>query len=516
MVDKNISQLFDLLDTLPNPVTLNELAYDEEGVAYDKIIYANQNFIKTLGYTTVDIPNDRIWFEKAYPDTSYQQYISNEWFMAINKAKADETDLIGFPAKVRCKDGEDRWFSITTQLNHTISDKYRTIIFVQTQSPNELKLKLDEKSLDLLNEKRLLKTIINTAPIRIFWKDQEGVYLGCNKAFLHDAGLMDENQIIGKSDYDMIWKDDAEIYRTDDKRVLETGIPKVNILERQTQKDGQFLMLSTSKVPLLDPSGKIIGVLGIYQDITEEFKTKEELNEKNNLLLVQSRQAAMGEMISMIAHQWRQPLSVIASVVNSIRIEQELGINHSIKESTKQLDVISHQVEYLSRTITDFRNFFKKDNTKKQVQSREIIEQSLLIIGKLLENNNIEVRISRLGTKVFNTFSNELENVFINLIKNAADAFIQNNNNSKEKWISISSEENDQFITYEISDNAGGIDESLIHRIFEPYFSTKDEKNGTGLGLYMNKMIVENHLRGTISCKNSDIGAVFTIKLPIE
>ena len=513
MHSNNLPELFNLLDTLPNPVTLNELAYDKNGIAYDKIVYVNKNFMKTIGYTTEDIPSDRAWFTKAYPDASYQQYISSEWFKAVKKAKEEEGDLVGFPAKVRCKDEEDRWFSITTQLNHTISDKYRTIIFVQTESPNEMKLMLDEKSLDLLREKRLLKTIIDTAPVRIFWKDQEGVYLGCNQAFLNDAGLSDESQIIGKSDYDMVWGENAHAYREDDRRVRESGIPELNFLERQAQKEGKYLMLSTSKVPLIDPSGETIGVLGLYQDITTEFDTKEELKEKDKLLLIQSRQAAMGEMISMIAHQWRQPLTVIAAVVANMQLQQALG-NGSTEKITKQSDAIMEQVEYLSRTISDFSDFFKKDKASQQVYPCELIERAVKIIGNLLENSNIELRISCIGTKVFNTFANELQHVLINLIKNAADALIENNN--KEKWISISSEDDDKFITFEINDNAGGIDESLIHRIFEPYFSTKNEKNGTGLGLYMSKMIVEKHLKGTISCRNTDSGAIFTIKLPVE
>lgn len=513
MNSESLPQLFDLLDTLPNPVTLNKLAYDENGIAYDKIVYVNKNFIKTIGYTVEDIPNDRIWFSKAYPDASYQQYISSEWFKAVKKAKAENTDLVGFPAKVWCKDGVYRWFSLTTQLSHTISDQYRTIVFVQTQSPSEIKLQLDEKSLDLLHEKLLLKTIIDTAPVRIFWKDINGIYLGCNQAFLSDAGLNDENEIIGKSDYDMVWKEDAERFIEDDRRVRESGIPELNFIERQPHKDGQVFILSTSKVPLINPSGETIGILGLYQDITKEFEINEKLKEKDKLLLVQSRQAAMGEMISMISHQWKQPLTSIASVVSTIQVQQALGTS-SMDKLTKQSDAIMKQIDYLSRTISDFSNFFKKDKASIQVQPCEMIGHALAIIGKLLENSNIAVRVSCLATKSFNTYPNELQHVLINLIKNSADALVQNDN--VDKWISISCKDEDAFITYEVNDNAGGIDDAMIHQIFEPYFSTKNEKNGTGLGLYMSKTIVEKNLRGSISCRNSDVGAIFTVRLPVE
>lgn len=513
MDTNELSQIYTLLDTLPNPATLNELAYDEEGVAYDKIVYVNKNFLKTIGYTTEDIPDDRTWFIKAYPDPQYREYIMNEWFKAVDKAKVQESDLVGFPAKVFCKDHTERWFNVTTQLSHTIHGKYRTIILVQTESPDEIKLKLDEKSLHLLNEKRLLKTIIDTAPVRIFWKDQNGVYLGCNQEYLHDKGLVNESEVIGKSDYEINPLESAEHYREDDQHVIATGIPKLNYLQTFTQKNGKRLILSTSKVPLADPSGKTIGILGVYQDVTDEYETREALQEKEKLLLVQSRQAAMGEMLSMIAHQWRQPLSSISAVVTNMLVQEAMG-KHSSEELNKQLDMITSQVQFLSRTITDFRNFFRPDKEMQKVHPKELVDHALLMMGKLLEDNKIQLRLSVRSDTPFYTYTNEIQHVFINIIKNASDALIENT--KEAKWIDLSCSEDDQHLLFEISDNGGGIDAGLTDRIFEPYFSTKLQKNGTGLGLYISKIIVEKHLGGTLSCTNRDEGAVFTIKIPLN
>lgn len=511
MDDNSLSQLFDLLDTLPNPVTLNELAFDEEGQAYDKIVYANKNFLKTIGYTIEDIPDDRTWFTKAYPDKSYQEYISTEWFKAVEKAKEEKTDLTGFPAKVRCKDGEDRWFNVTTQLEHTINDKYRTIIFVQTLTPSQTQLKLDEKSLDLIQERLLLKTIIDSIHIRFFWKDLDGVYLGCNKAFLEDAHLKDESEIIGKTDYDQVWKEDAERFIEDDRRVCESGVPELNFIERQPQENGKYIMLSTSKIPLRDLSGKIIGILGLYQDITEEYEGKEKIKEQERLLHVQARQAAMGEMISMIAHQWKQPLSSISAIASNMQIQQALGKSSEDKvvEHTK---VILDQTQYLAQTISDFRNFFKQDKEIKQIQARDTIEDALLIVNKLLQNNEIRLETSYLSDRLFYTYPKELQHVFINLIKNAADTLMEKG--THDRWIKVSTEDTDESVVFEVSDNGGGIETDIIEKVFEPYFSTKHEKNGTGLGLYMSQTIIEKHLKGNISCKNSEHGAVFTVELP--
>ncbi len=512
MDEQNLQQLFDLLDTLPNPVTLNQLSYDENNQAYDKIIYVNKNFKDSIGYTVEDIPDDRTWFTKAYPEKSYQEYIATEWFKAVEHAQKEKTGLTGFPARVHCKDGTDKWFNITSQLDHPINDNLRTIVFLQTDSPTDTKLKLDEKSLDLMHERALLQTIINTVPVRIFWKDLDGVYLGCNKAFLDDAQLNYESEIIGKTDYDQVWKEDAERFRKDDKSVCDSGIPKLNYVEEQPQIDRDTIILSTSKVPLKDISGETIGILGLYQDITQEYKAKQEVEDQKELLLVQSKQAAMGEMISIIAHQWKQPLTTIAAAVSGIQVQQVLG-NSTAEDLNKQSDLIMNQVQYLSQTISDFRNFFKQNKEQKMIEAEDVVNEALLIIGKLLENNAIELRTSYLATKHFSTYINELQHVFINLIKNAADSLIENK--KAGKWIKVSTYDDDEFIYFEISDNGGGIDTKVMERIFDPYVSTKSDQIGTGLGLHMTQTIIQKHLNGSITCKNSDEGAVFIITLPL-
>jgi signal transduction histidine kinase len=237
------------------------------------------------------------------------------------------------------------------------------------------------------------------------------------------------------------------------------------------------------------------------------------LQEKENMLLIQSRQAAMGEMLSMIAHQWRQPLTSMSAIVSTIQVQQALDVATE-EETSQQLENISRQIQYLSQTITDFRNFFKKEKEITQIEPSELIDQAVFLIGKLLENNNIELRSSLSYSSAISTYANELQHVFINLIKNAADVLIEKN--KEEKWIDIRCNQSDEWITFTISDNGGGIEESIMDRIFEPYFSTKGEKNGTGLGLYMSKLIVDKHLKGSLTCQNSNVGAVFTIKLAID
>jgi len=513
MPTSDLKQFYKLLDTLPNPITFNELAFDEEGNPYDKILYVNQSFLNTIGYTTEDIPDDRTWFSTAYPDPAYQDYVSKEWFKAVEDSKNANRDLMAFPVKVHCKGGDDVWFNVTTQTEHTIDDKYRTIVFIQTDAPEQSKLDLDKKALELLDEQRLLKTIIDTAPTRIFWKDLDGVYLGCNRLFLEDAQLSCEEEIIGKTDFDMVWQEEAKLYRDDDKTVTSSGIPKLNYIETQTPLEGEPIVVSTSKVPLRGAQGEIVGILGVYQDITAEHKAKQKVQEHEKFMVVQSRQAAMGEMISMIAHQWKQPLSSITAAIANIKVKQALD-NIGSDDIEKLTNSINHQVMYLAQTITDFSDFFKPDRAKEEISITKPIHQALVIIDKLIENNEIRLIEDYRTKRDLFTYAKELQQVFINVIKNSVDALLIQEVTTKE--IHIRTYDDNDWVMIEISDNAGGVEDKILDRIFEPYFSTKFEKNGTGLGLYMSKTIIENHLQGTIECENRAKGALFTIKLPLN
>jgi PAS domain S-box-containing protein len=509
---EELSQLFKLLDTLPNPVTLNELCLDEDGEPYDKIIYVNKNFLENIGYTTEDIPTDRVWFTKAYPDPEYQQYVSNEWFKAVKKAQDAKTDLNGFPAQVTCKNGQKEWFNITTQLDHPISQNYRTIIFVKTDAPEKTKLELDQKSLELIRHELLLQTIIDTLPIRIYWKDKAGVYLGCNQAFLDDAQLIHIDEVKGKTDNDMPWREDAECFRRDDEEVFNTQSPKLNYIQKRLLENGEEHVLSISKVILRNAQGELLGILGSYEDITQEYQNELKVKEHEKMMIIQSRQAAMGEMLSMITHQWKQPLNSISTIVANIRIRGSLN-TYDFNELDLHSQEIENQVKYLTQTISDFSNFFKPDKGKERSHVCAPVQKALLIIDKQLENNEISISFDCHETRSMFTYPKKLQQVCINIINNASDALVETAKKDARIEIKVTSDEESAY--YSFSDNAGGIKQDVIDKIFDPYFSTKSEEKGTGLGLYMSKTIVENHLNGTLSCENIEDGARFMIKIPL-
>ena len=245
-----------------------------------------------------------------------------------------------------------------------------------------------------------------------------------------------------------------------------------------------------------------------------EQKVEEEVEknrEKEKHLIQQSRLAQMGEMISMIAHQWRQPLGAISSLSSTIEIEatlDSLDKNKTISHAKKISDLTQH----LSQTISDFREFFKQDKEKTHFTSEALLQSIAVITGDSLKAKNINF-IQDLNCNCnFKTYTNELKQVVLNLVKNAEDALVDKK--IEKSYIKLATFTDDKAYILEVSDNAGGITEDIIDKIFDPYFSTKTQKNGTGLGLYMSKTIIQDHCGGTLSVCNDENGAVFTITIP--
>jgi C4-dicarboxylate-specific signal transduction histidine kinase len=231
--------------------------------------------------------------------------------------------------------------------------------------------------------------------------------------------------------------------------------------------------------------------------------------QKDKLLLHNSRLAIMGEMLAMIAHQWKQPLASQKAILNAIEIRRRLN---TLDEEylVKSLSKFNNLSTFLSNTIDDFRNFFKKDKDKSLVNIKKIIENSIDLVSDLYIKNNIKIDIKEEKQISLNIYYREFQQVIINIINNAKDALIENS--IKEPKIDINIYQKNKKVFIDICDNAKGVPLDIIDKIFDPYFSTKS-KNGTGLGLYMSKIIIDEHLNGLLSVRNSQKGAIFTIEL---
>ena len=240
-------------------------------------------------------------------------------------------------------------------------------------------------------------------------------------------------------------------------------------------------------------------------------KKVEELTKKDNLLTVQSKQAVMGEMISMIAHQWRQPLSTVTLNISNIQVKKLLGEPVDDEEIYKALSTISDTIVYLSDTIDDFQTYFRPNKEVKKVDVTGIIEKALSFVKPRLKKLNIEICFDNSESYMIMTYSNELIQVLLNIINNAIDEFLAKDIESPMLKIKIEDRDEKLYIT--IQDNAGGIPAKYIDTIFEPYFSTKG-KNGTGLGLYMSQMIMQKQFQTEIAVKSENNGSIFTVIVP--
>jgi len=264
-----------------------------------------------------------------------------------------------------------------------------------------------------------------------------------------------------------------------------------------------------------------------------EQKIKEQVQNirlKDQLLFQQAKMASMGEMIANIAHQWRQPLNAISATTSVIKTKfgiegfdfhTDEGIEECISYIDMKLTDIESYVLTLSTTIDDFRNFFKPQKELSRFTLENCIEQSLKLLMANFEDSDIKI-ITMIEDIEIVGLENEFAQVLINLLNNAQDALLQNKNLDK-KLIFINASKKEDFAEISIKDNAGGIDQDIINKIFEPYFTTKHQTQGTGIGLYMSQEIIQKHMHGKIEAKNVSYifdnkeynGAEFTIKIPL-
>ena len=241
-----------------------------------------------------------------------------------------------------------------------------------------------------------------------------------------------------------------------------------------------------------------------------EEKVKE-ITQKDKMMTIQSKQAIMGEMITMIAHQWRQPLNTLTLQISNLQLRRMMGEKLDIEEYDKTLNEISKTITYLSETIDDFQTFFHTDRELNIIYINELVRKAVNFVLPRTKGKNIEIKIDIKDNFELKVYVNEMIQVLLNLLNNAIDALVECKKN-KPKKIVINAFEKDKNIIISVKDTACGIDEKIIDRLFEPYFSTKG-KNGTGLGLYMSQMIIQKQFNGDIKVKSSKEGSEFIIKI---
>ena len=272
------------------------------------------------------------------------------------------------------------------------------------------------------------------------------------------------------------------------------------------RKDGTIFPVEVSSVIFDAPCHSFV----VLRDLTERKHAEEELREKERLLLQQSRLAAMGETINNIAHQWRQPLNTLGLSIQSLKMFHDHG-----EFTTEILDQnVSHSMEliqHMSKTIDDFLHYFRPDKEKVEYSIRDAVLRTVSLVKDCLKFQHISVDVQASANPTVVGFPNEYSQVLLNIIMNAKDALLERHHDDAKITITINEEGERSVVT--IADNGGGIPEDIIDKVFEPYFTTKGSDQGTGIGLFMSKSIIEKSMCGKLSVRNVGDGAEFRIEI---
>ncbi|MBS4096975.1 MAG: PAS domain S-box protein [Sulfuricella sp.] len=380
--------------------------------------------------------------------------------------------------------------------------------------------------LALKKSEAFLRTLFDTAGEGIWVIDFNCVTVKSNRAMMEMLGI-DESEFLYRSIFDFVDQENAAIVRAKTEYSQSGGAGQryeVTLL----RPDGGSIICQFHTAPLFDEVGNIMGAFALVSDITERKRVEAELRklsealearvldeaaksrEKDLLLIQQSRFAAMGEMIGNIAHQWRQPLNALGILLGNIKDAWKF------KELTSEYMQESvgtgwQLIQKMSTTIDDFRNFFKPNREKVIFNLRSSVEEALSLVETSLVHHSIEVLLESGGDVMALGFPNEFSQVLLNIIGNAKDALLEREIIPGRISIRLDAHHGQAHVT--IADNGGGIPEAILEKIFDPYFTTREK--GTGIGLYMSKMIVENNMNGLLTVRNVGDGAEFEIIVPM-
>jgi len=368
--------------------------------------------------------------------------------------------------------------------------------------------KFDKSNLNLIKKtEQLNKNIEILSKNVIFSKtNTKGIITEVSDAFCEISGYTRE-QLIGKP-HNIVRHEDmpSDIFK-DLWESIQSGKPWEGEIKNK-RLDGTYYWTLSNVTIDYDQDKNILGYTSIRHDIT----SKKDF-EKQHIQLVQSeKMASLGEMIGNIAHQWRQPLSSITSTASSIQLQSQLNMIDN-SQIIKDMDHIIDKTNYLSQIIDTFRDFINDDKEKQNISIQSALEKAISIVEINLKNNYIDIQKEFNLSKPYNVemVEGEFSQVIINIINNAKDALVKNN--IEKPTVKVKLYDEDDSIIIAIEDNGGGIPKDIIAKIFEPYFTTKHQSQGAGLGLHMSYNIIKESLHGDILVHNSDHGAVFTIKL---
>lgn len=390
-----------------------------------------------------------------------------------------------------------------------------------------------EEEFDINDQKQIFETIFYKSIDGILIIE-DGMFVECNDSVVHMLKYKNKTQFLNthpselSPEFQPNGRSSFAAAEESIRVALEKGSHSFEWVHKKADEQEFWVWVVLTNISTKDKTRFLV----IWRDIDEKKKMEGELKELNkNLenrvkeaveeakekelqLYEMSKMAQMGEMIENIAHQWRQPLGAISAVANSVSIKQMLG-NLNPEDISEYMQEIEDYTQYLSQTIDTFRNFIKDSKELQEVILQEYIDSTLYIIDSTIKTNNIKLikEIDYLKSINISMILGELSQVIINIINNAKDILLERE--IKNPWIKLVLKEQDNKAIITIEDNAGGIPEEVLPKIFEPYFTTKHKSHGTGLGLHMSYKIISQSFNGRLYARNTENGAKFFIELPL-
>ncbi len=482
-------------------------------------VYYSPRWKSMLGYRENELDNSfETWEERVHPEdlSSVMEH--------VQKCLRGETEKFENSHRLRHKNGSWVWVLDRGQTTYYQGKAVRMIgthTNITKEKQLEKKLLKSNRNLERMVKKRtqeqsrLLSLFDKGSSVLFQWSDTyhwnvEHVSQSISKllGYTKESFLSQEiiyQERIHPNDLNRFMREIDEAHRRGDDYFEHEPY-------RLKHQDESYKWVYDSTLIARNDKGEIISVIAYIIDITP-------IKQKDQQLIEQSKLAQMGDLISMIAHQWRQPLSAISTTTMNMKMKTLLPHDQLTHEAfieyiNDRIERIDTYVQTLTQIITNFRNFYKPSTETTTCTIDKPLDNALAILDPSISSENITVELIRQSQKNIVMYQSELMQVLINIVQNALENFTQKGIDKPLITIHTYDEQNNVLV--EISDNGKGIAENVLEHMFEPYFSTKKEKNGTGLGLYMSKKIIEDHHHGSLNVHNIQQGARVRIVLPAE
>lgn len=503
---------FNILQAFSMELSNNRLAYlvasyskenAKQEVASSQYLVAGVFIIATLVWLPIG------WLFSRYSITgpidkmveSADAIAAGDYDLKVSKTGSDELDKLSTALKLAADTVTKREAELVEARNlleHKVKERTGELSVANRRLQDEL-FEREKAESGLRESRSMLQTVMDNVPQFIFWKDRESIYLGANTNFLSAAGMEKPEEIVGKSDFDLPWdEEEAKFYKECDERVMDTDTPEYRIHETQRMASGEVIHLETNKVPLHDADGKVIGILGTYEDISDRKRAEQEIMQAKE----QAEQAnkAKSEFLSRMSHELRTPLNAILGFAQLLNMEseneEEQGFIKEILTAGNHLLNLISEILDLSR-IEAGKLAFDTD----VVSLGEVIDESIKMTRQFAESRSVSIHLDRDSFESGKVKADyvRLKQVLINLISNAIKY------NQLEGQVLIKAlPKNDGYVRIEIKDTGLGMTDAEVGRLFTPFERLgrdKDGIDGTGIGLVISKEIIE-HMGGNIGVES--------------